>query len=77
MKRFCAFLAVLGFFVAVNLVAAGTMLIGHLIPLEYRDDWWPWLLVGLTAIAAAMLFAIFAMRLIGRWPSRARARARV
>lgn len=72
------FVAVNGLFVAVNLVAAGVMLLAGLaVPLvvpDYRESVLLWYLVGLLGIAAAMLFArVVISLLLAR--SRARARA--
>lgn len=73
------FLAVSGFFIAINLVGAGVMLAGGKLALmllpQARDMVWPFVIVGIAAIAAALLFAKVVIVFTGRWLSRARGRA--
>lgn len=73
-----AFLAVNAFFVSINLLGAAVMLGGGWFVLLVSDGTqaWPWFLVGLAGVAAAILFAKFALALIGRWRQTRPARAR-
>lgn len=79
MRPLCAWLAVSGFFVAINLVAAAVMLVGGWVTLlvmpDARNQVWPFFLVGLAGVAAAILFAKWGCALIASALSRIRDRA--
>jgi hypothetical protein len=73
------FLAVSAFFVSINLVGAVVMLAGGKIVLALMPNAseaiWPFVIVGIFAIAAALLFSKAVIVLIGKWLSRDRVRA--
>ena len=72
-------LAGIAFFVAINVVAAATMLIaGQFFSLldPEQNDALPWFLAGLAGVAAGILFAKFLLSVIARLLASNRARAR-
>jgi hypothetical protein len=75
LRSVLAFLAITGFFVTINLVAAGVMFalgkLAHAIP-GAAENPWTWLAVGLAGVGCAIGFAMAAIN--GKWLARVLAR---
>lgn len=70
-RRFGQALAVLAFFVFLNVVAALVMLaLGKLVPQGLREEPLAWFAVGILGVAACLVIAVKLPQLIGRWLSR-------